>query len=77
MTTKYRTDVRPTREINMNTIHKTPVTFHRLRLIAGCALIGSVMAGVFFGWIDAPVDPRAFGAGIGAVAGAIKVFHLF
>ena len=50
---------------------------HKLRLVAGFALIGSVAAGVVLGWADLSFDPRAVGASLGAVAGAIKVFHLF
>lgn len=50
---------------------------HKLRLIAGFALIGSVAAGVALGWADLSFDPRAIGASLGAVAGTIKVFHLF
>jgi hypothetical protein len=51
------------------------VTLRKLRLVAGGALIGSVIAGVFLGWIDMSLDPRLVGAGVGAVAGAVKVFH--
>lgn len=49
---------------------------HKLRLIAGCALIGSVVTGVLFGWFDLSFDPRSIGAGAGALAGALKVFHI-
>jgi hypothetical protein len=51
-------------------------TLRKVRLVAGCALIGSVVAGVCFGWVDLSFDPRAIGATIGTLAGAIKVFHL-
>ena len=52
-------------------------TIHKLRLIVGCTLIGSVVAGAILGWVDAPaVDPRALGAGLGALAGVLTTFHL-
>lgn len=56
---------------------KNTLTLHKLRLVAGGALVGSVLAGVFFGWIDTSFDPRAIGAGLGALASAAKIFHLF
>jgi hypothetical protein len=65
-----------TREKQMNRVRHNPM-LHKLRLVAGCALIGSVIAGVFFGWHDFSFDPRAVGASLGAAAGAVKVFHLF
>lgn len=55
---------------------KNTFTFRKLRLISGCALIGSVVAGVCFGWIDLSFDPRTIGASVGALAGAAKSFHL-
>jgi hypothetical protein len=48
----------------------------KLRWVAACGLIGSVSAGVAFGWIDSSVDPRTIGASVGALAAAVKVFHL-
>lgn len=54
----------------------TQFTIRKLRLVAGCALIGSVVTGVTLGWCDFSIDPRTFGAGLGALAGLIKVFHL-
>lgn len=48
----------------------------KLRLVAGYALIGSVSAGVIFGWIDSSIDPRAIGASIGAMMAIAQVFHL-
>ncbi|QYF95756.1 hypothetical protein KY495_11710 [Massilia sp. PAMC28688] len=51
-------------------------TVHKLRFIAGCALIGSVVAGAFFGWVEAPIDMRAVGVAIGTTAGLISN-HLF
>ena len=50
--------------------------FHKVRLIVGGALIGSVVAGVLFGWFDLSFDPRTIGASLGALASAAKVFHL-
>jgi hypothetical protein len=54
------------------------IPFHpgirELRLVAGFALIGSVLTGAFFGWIDLPFDPRPIGAALGALAGIIKTF---
>lgn len=55
---------------------KNAFTFRKLRLISGCALIGSVAAGVCFGWFDLSFDPRAIGATVGAIAGTVKTFHL-
>ncbi|SCB10168.1 hypothetical protein [Cupriavidus alkaliphilus] len=52
------------------------VTLPKLRLIAGCALIGSVVAGTFFGASDLSFDPRIVGASMGALISAIKIFHL-
>ncbi len=49
---------------------------HKLRLVAGAALIGCVIAGAFFSWISLPFDPRVGGASAGAIIGAFK-FHLF
>lgn len=54
----------------------TNETLHKVRLVAGCALIGSVVTGVCLGWFDWSFDPRAIGAGIGATAGALKVMHI-
>ena len=51
-------------------------TLHKVRLIAGCALIGSVLTGVAFGWLDLSFDPRAIGAGVGALAGTLKAIHV-
>jgi hypothetical protein len=48
----------------------------KLRLVAGYALIGSVSAGVIFGWTDSSVDPRAIGASIGALTAIATVFDL-
>jgi hypothetical protein len=55
---------------------RTQLTIRKLRLVAGCALIGSVVTGVTLGWYDFSFDPRTVGAGLGALAGLIKVFHL-
>lgn len=51
-------------------------TIHKMRLVVGCTLVGSVVAGAAFGWFDTPVDPRALGAGLGALAGILTTFHL-
>lgn len=48
---------------------------HKVRLVAGCALVGSVVTGVCFGWIDMSFDPRTIGASVGAIAGLVKVLH--
>lgn len=53
------------------------LTFQTVKLVAGCALIGSVLTGVIFGWIDTSFDPRVIGAGVGAATGAAKAWHLF
>ena len=55
---------------------KNTVTLHKLRLVVGCALIGSVVAGAFFGWLNTPFDPRAVGISVGIIAGTVKAFHL-
>ena len=54
----------------------TILTLHRARLLVGCALIGSVLAGVLFGWFDTPFDPRIVGAGAGVLAGLYKLTHV-
>jgi len=51
-------------------------TLPKLRIVAGCALIGSVLAGVLFGTFDLSFDPRVVGASAGAIISAIKVFQL-
>jgi hypothetical protein len=57
-------------------IMNTYPALRKLRLVAGYALIGSVSAGVIFGWIDSSIDPRAIGASIGAMMAIAQVFHL-
>ena len=54
----------------------TRKTIHKLRMVAGAALAGCVLAGVLLGWADLSFDPRVGGTAIGAVIGAFK-FHLF
>jgi hypothetical protein len=54
---------------------KTNKTLHNLRYVTGCALIGSVLTGVFFAWIPAPFDLRVVSASIGALVGAMTLFH--
>lgn len=44
---------------------------HKLRVIAGYALIGSVLTGTLLGWVPMPFDLRIVGASVGAVAGAV------
>ena len=44
---------------------------HQVKFVVGCMLIGSVVAGAFFGWIGAPFDVRLIGASIGATAGLV------
>jgi len=51
-------------------------TIHKLRIIAGFALVGSVLTGVFLGWAPVPFDLRVVGAGVGAFAGAVSAFRL-
>lgn len=46
-----------------------PSILQAMHEIAGYALIGSVVAGALFGWFETPVEPRAIGAGVGAVLG--------
>lgn len=53
---------------------KAAVFLRRLRLVAGFAMLGSVTAGVLFGWADTSVDPRVYGASLGAVAASLKLF---
>ncbi|HJV73131.1 MAG TPA: hypothetical protein VJ654_02830 [Noviherbaspirillum sp.] len=54
---------------------KTNTPLQKMRIITGAALIGSVVAGVCFGWVEMSFDPRAIGATLGAVAGAFQAFH--
>lgn len=63
------------RMINLMKPNVNP-TLHKIRLVAGCALIGSVVTGVVFGWFDLSFDPRTIGASLGAVAGTLKVLHI-
>jgi uncharacterized membrane protein len=44
---------------------------HQVKFVVGCMLIGSVIAGAFFGWIGTPFDVRIIGASIGATAGLV------
>lgn len=44
---------------------------HRVKFVVACMLIGSVVAGAFFGWIGTPFDIRIVGASIGATAGLV------
>lgn len=46
---------------------------HKLRVIAGCALVGAVVGGTFFGWIPAMgvLGVHEIGAAIGAGLGAL------
>ncbi|MDN4052887.1 hypothetical protein QPK32_07345 [Massilia sp. YIM B02763] len=50
--------------------NKGDTQLHKAKFIVGCALIGTVVAGAFFGWIPMDFDVRIVGAGIGAAAGA-------
>ena len=52
-----------------------PRTMHKVRIIAGCALIGSVLTGVFLGWAPFSFDIRVVGAGVGALAGLFTASH--
>jgi hypothetical protein len=42
---------------------------HQAKFVVGCALIGTVFAGAFFGWVPLAFDIRIIGAGLGAAAG--------
>ena len=53
-----------------------PKTMHNLRIVAGGALIGSVLTGVFFGWVPSPFDLRVVGAGLGAIASAATLLRI-
>ena len=44
-------------------------TIHKLRLVAGYALIGSVLTGAALGWMPTAFDWRIVGASFGAIAG--------
>ena len=48
------------------------VTLHKLKVVAGCALIGSVLTGTFFGWIAFPFDLHIIGASVGAAVGVFQ-----
>lgn len=56
--------------------HITPKqALHTARLVASFALLGAVMAGSAFGWLD--IDLRPYGAVIGGSAAFIyKLIHL-
>lgn len=48
-----------------------------MRVVTGCALLGAVLSGIFFGWVNLPGDIRSYGAAVGAAAGvAVKFSHL-
>lgn len=48
---------------------------HATRMVLSFTLLGAVVAGAFFGWIDA--DPRPWGAAAGATGAiALKLFHI-
>ncbi|WP_009523338.1 hypothetical protein [Imbroritus primus] len=49
---------------------------HKLRIIAGFALLGSVLTGLFFGGLDLSFDPRTLGASAGALLAVVKVLHI-
>jgi hypothetical protein len=49
---------------------------HKLRTVLGFALVGSVLTGVFFGWMDLSFDPRIIGASAGALLSVVKVYDL-
>lgn len=36
--------------------------FRSTRMVLSFALLGAIVAGSFFGWVDSTVDPRAVGA---------------
>jgi hypothetical protein len=55
---------------------KKSKTIHKMRIVAGFALVGSVLTGAFLGWVPTPFDVRFIGAGLGAAFGAVSVFHL-
>jgi hypothetical protein len=54
----------------------TKQNLHKLRTVVGFALVGSVLTGVFFGWMDLSFDPRIIGASVGALLSAVKVYDL-
>jgi hypothetical protein len=54
---------------------KNKVVIHRVRIAATAAMVGCTLAGVAFGWMDLPFDPRIGGATAGAIWAAVK-FHL-
>ncbi|MFZ6773067.1 hypothetical protein ACO0LB_10175 [Undibacterium sp. SXout7W] len=45
---------------------------HKLRVIVGYALIGSVLTGALLSWIPIPFDLRIIGASVGALAGTVS-----
>jgi hypothetical protein len=48
----------------------------KIRIILGSALVGSVMTGVFFGWMDLSFNPRIIGASLAALVSVVKVYRL-
>lgn len=47
-------------------------TVRKLKIIVGCALVGSVLTGTFLGWVVLPFDLHIVGATVGALVGAFK-----
>jgi hypothetical protein len=46
-------------------------TIHFLRFVASFGLLGAVLAGIIFGWMDHEIDFRVIGALVGAVVGLV------
>ena len=51
--------------------------FGSLRMVAGFALLGAIVAGAFLSWVDVPGDIRTYGAAFGAAAGVYAKFSQF
>ena len=48
---------------------KGDTQIREIKFVVGCTLIGSVVTGALFGWVQIPFDIRLIGAGVGAIAG--------
>lgn len=51
--------------------------FGSIRTVLGFALLGAIICGAFFGWVQVPGDIRTYGAAAGAAFGIYAKFsHL-
>lgn len=67
-------------DMNKNRILRSGITakgtIHNIRLVFSFALLGAIVAGAFFSWVD-PEDARALGAALGScIFIGYKILHL-